>query len=379
MPQALAITGLHRIEPIAYVDPPLGPREVLVRTTLASAKRGTVRARLRDAASYSYYYDDDSGECLGSRGTASLPSRAQPYMLAASAVGCIEAVGRDVAKFHVGQEVCGLMGLRETNMVADDRLWPLDGMTREDALLLDPAYVALSAIRDANVRLGDRVLVIGLGAIGLLAVRLAKCAGARLVVAIGNSAVQRRWAERFGADVVLDGNAPDLVPQARASLASRGADVAIEAAGSYAALGTAVQLVSARGTVCALGFYQGEANSLWLGREWHHNQLTIIVPRACGRLRSDGDGARWNRGRMYDTVVSMLREHTLTGGEMIGPFISFTNAADLVGLLERPLRDGVRCAIEFGPAARDRAAGTTTADLASGPPVALPTPASQRC
>ena len=46
MPQALALTGLHQLGLVAYEDVPLGRNEVLVRTGLASPKRGTLRARM---------------------------------------------------------------------------------------------------------------------------------------------------------------------------------------------------------------------------------------------------------------------------------------------------------------------------------------------
>ena len=66
-------------------------------------------------------------------------------------------------------------------------------------MCLDPLVMAL-AMRDAGIKLGDRVAVFGLGAIGLMTVQLAKAAGADWVVAIDPLANRRALAREFGAD-----------------------------------------------------------------------------------------------------------------------------------------------------------------------------------
>ena len=60
----------------------------------------------------------------------------------------------------------------------------LGQLTPEAAVCIDPAHVAVVAVRDGNVRLGDRVAVFGLGAIGLLTVQAARASGAERVMAV---------------------------------------------------------------------------------------------------------------------------------------------------------------------------------------------------
>ena len=77
-------------------------------------------------------------------------------------------------------------------------------MTPEQAIILALAGVALAAIHDARIKVGDRVAIFGLGAIGLLAVQLANLAGAGWIDAIDLYPMRRVPAARFGAARTLD-------------------------------------------------------------------------------------------------------------------------------------------------------------------------------
>src|SRR5690606_536854 len=109
-----------------------------------------------------------------------------------------------VTRLAAGDRVFGHFPIRETQTVDETRADPLPpGLTPEAALCLDPVVMAL-AMRDAGIRLGDRVAVFGLGAIGLIAVQLARLAGAAEVTAVDPLANRRDLAMAFGADVAID-------------------------------------------------------------------------------------------------------------------------------------------------------------------------------
>ena len=142
---------------------------------------------------------------------------------------------------------------------------------------------------------GERVAVVGLGALGLLAVRMAAAAGAELVV---------------------------------------GADVAVELAGTYPALEAAIRCVRVGGTVCAAGSYQGESRELWLGREFHHNRLALVVPHGCGWGHPPRDHPGWDERRAYDAIVSLMRKGTLTAPGLVRPVVSLDEGPDVWRLIE---------------------------------------------
>ena len=78
-----------------------------------------------------------------------------------------------------------------------------DSMPWKNALCFDPAQLPFGGIRDGHVRLGDRVAVFGLGAIGAIASQMAKVAGAAYVAVIDPIEKRRHAALDAGADAAL--------------------------------------------------------------------------------------------------------------------------------------------------------------------------------
>lgn len=93
-------------------------------------------------------------------------------------VGDIIECGADVTEYQIGDSVCCYGPLQETvivNAVNNYKLRKMpQGASWKNAVCYDPAQFAMSGVRDANVRVGDFVVVVGLGAIGQIAIQLAK-------------------------------------------------------------------------------------------------------------------------------------------------------------------------------------------------------------
>lgn len=140
MPRRLAITAPHIVEVIEYEDRPLQPTEVLVRTQLASGKHGTFTALMENTNFVGESFEQNMRLFVPSPETLpNLPTRANPWATGTSGVGIVEEVGAEVTRWKVGDRVLGLMDVRETNLVHQDRLWPLCDIDPEDALLIEPA------------------------------------------------------------------------------------------------------------------------------------------------------------------------------------------------------------------------------------------------
>ena len=194
------------------------------------------------------------------------------------------------------------------------------------ALCIEPAYVSIHCIRESNLRYGDRVAIIGLGALGLLAVSIARAAGAESIIAMDLLPNRRALAAEYGADHTLDPRAGDMPLFVRDLTQNMGVDIAIELTGAYAGLNTAIACTRVGGLVCSAGYYQGEANDLYLGREWHHNRLTVIVPHGCGWGHEPREYPYWDRQRAYDTIVAMMRSGRLKAPGLINRVYSLPDA-----------------------------------------------------
>lgn len=130
-----------------------------------------------------------------------------------------------------------------------------DGL--DDALALlagDVLSTAAYAADLAGVKVGDVVVIVGCGPVGLLTVRTVLEAGAREVVAVDRVPGRLALAERFGATPAdVEGNA--LVELLRERSDGRGADAAIEAVGTPEATRVAADLLRPGGTLAAVGVH----------------------------------------------------------------------------------------------------------------------------
>ena len=122
--------------------------------------------------------------------------------------------------------------------------------------VLEPLGVAIHAVDLGHLTVGDSVAVFGCGPIGLMIVRVAQLAGARMVCATEPLPHRRAAATRFGAGTVLDPAAQDVAREIKVHTDGYGVDVAFEAAGSEAATAQAIQALRPGGTLVLLGYWK---------------------------------------------------------------------------------------------------------------------------
>lgn len=97
------------------------------------------------------------------------------------------------------------MGFAERTIVPSMLCMPFDGLSDREACFLEPMGVAADLIWTAGIHLNDDVLVMGCGAIGLMALQMAKASGARHIFAADHKANRKKTelAKAFGADDVI--------------------------------------------------------------------------------------------------------------------------------------------------------------------------------
>lgn len=144
-------------------------------------------------------------------------------------------------------------GFAERITVAADRVVPADPRLSDvQAAIVEPAAVAFHGIRRSHIAPGDAVAVLGAGPIGLLAMQVARAAGAGHVTVIEPTERRRQLAAVLGADAIV---APDEAAEhSLAVTRGVGLDVVIEASGVASLLQTAIDLTRAGGTVTLLSY-----------------------------------------------------------------------------------------------------------------------------
>jgi (R,R)-butanediol dehydrogenase/meso-butanediol dehydrogenase/diacetyl reductase len=145
----------------------------------------------------------------------------------------------------------GLMadgGLAELCNAPAHTLLPIpDGVSDEAGALAETLAVAVRALRRGRLEIGERVAVIGAGAVGLMAVQAAVAGGASAVTAVEPLAGRRRLAGELGAASTLT---PTEAPTGEA-------DLVVECSGSPRAIETALRMARKGGRVVLVGIYGG--------------------------------------------------------------------------------------------------------------------------
>lgn len=319
MPRRLAAIGRYEASVLEYEDRPIGSDEVLVRTEIASGKHGTSFAMFDNRSYAGKRFDPERHLFVADERAPNerLPSPEHPWSTGTSGLGLVDSIGASVTRVKPGDRVFGPMDIRETNICHQSNLWHLGDLDPLVALCIEPAYVSIHCVRESNLRFGDRVAVIGLGALGLLAVGIAHAAGAESLIAVDMLPKRRALAQEYGADHTIDPGDGDAALAVRELTGGAGVDIAIELSGAYAGLSTAITSTRVGGLVCSAGFYQGEAQDLFLGREWHHNRLTMIVPHGCGWGNEPRGYPYWNTQRAFDAIVSMMKQGRLKANGLV--------------------------------------------------------------
>jgi alcohol dehydrogenase len=133
-----------------------------------------------------------------------------------------------------------------------------DDLSNEQVVLLaDIASTGFSGAESGNIRIGDTVVVLAQGPIGLCATAGAKLMGASFIIAVDSDPVRMKMAKQMGADVVLDPKQCDIVAEIK-KLTGGGADVAIEALGLQETFENCLRCLRPGGTLSSLGVYSGK-------------------------------------------------------------------------------------------------------------------------
>ena len=232
-----------------------------------------------------------------------------PIKYGYASVGLIESLGPDVAGFQPGDLVFCLHPHQSRYLAPIQLVTRLpSGLRPELGVFMANLTSALTILLDARVRLGEAVVVFGLGTVGQLLVQLLGRSGAQPIIGVDPVERRRSMALQLGAhDALLPG--PGLCQAVRLNTNGRGADVAIEVSGAPSALQPAVDVVADEGTVVVASWYGMKAVSVRLGERFHRGRLHVRSSQV-GRL-DPALAPRWDRARRDELAAGLLQELTL--------------------------------------------------------------------
>nr|WP_246734132.1 bi-domain-containing oxidoreductase [Oharaeibacter diazotrophicus] len=267
-----------------------------------------------------------------------------PIPLGYSLVGEVVAVGRRVEGLAPGDRVAcagaGLANHAEYNCVPKNLVVRVpDRVADEDASFVTLGAIALQGVRLAVPTLGEWVVVMGLGLIGLVTVQILKAAGCR-VIGLDPNAARAALARDLGADVaVTDG----LERAVAAATGGFGADAVIVTAStpSSAPVNLAAEVSRLKGRIVVVGMV-----GLSIDREpFYRRELELKLSMSYGPGRGDpayeAGGhdypqayVRWTEQRNMAAFLGLVEEGRVTPAALVTHRFPIAGAEAAYALLD---------------------------------------------
>ena len=313
--RAVMFVGPRRVEVTEVALPVLGDGDVLVRTRCSGLSAGTELLAYRGDIDPDTPLDESIGALAG--------TFRFPFRFGYSCAGVVEdsraalATGSQVFAFHPHQDrfVVPATAVVELTEV-DPRL----------ASLFPLVETALQITLDAGPLFDEPVVILGLGAVGILTAVMLQRAGAQVV-----AGEPLPWRRRTAAELGVNAVEPaDLASMLSARGVTDGVPLVVEASGNPAALGDGLRLLRHEGTALVASWYGVKPVELMLGAEFHRRRLTIRSTQV-STIPAHLSG-RWDSGRRRRAVAHLLR--TLDLGALTTHTFPFDQAADAFAALD---------------------------------------------
>lgn len=204
-----------------------------------------------------------------------------PLRLGHEPVGIVEAIGRNVKQVKEGDRVTGLFAHLKafaTYAVADPRdLLSVPAHINSEHALAEPLKCIATIVRSAPPELGDHVLVMGCGFMGLLTLAGLESKAVASLIAVDLLESRLQLARELGATHTLNGNDPDFLKKVQEITHGHGADIVFEVTGNARAAELAAQTLRPQRAKYALAGWYGKPEQYVL-RNWTTKGAVILTP-----------------------------------------------------------------------------------------------------
>ncbi|NPE28856.1 Gfo/Idh/MocA family oxidoreductase [Methanococcoides sp. SA1] len=236
-----------------------------------------------------------------------------------SSSGTVIAVSKDITNIKIGDRIaCAGAGYaNHADVVFIPRNLCVkvpENVDLKDACFTTVGAIAMQGVRNADVRVGENIVVVGLGLVGLITVQILKAAGCR-VFGVDLDEAKVKLAKEIGADAAFSRNSPNIEEKINQFTRGIGADVTIIAAATKSndPVDFAANVTRERGKVVIVGLV-----GMDIPREQYYNkEIELRVSRSYGPGRYDRNYeefgqdypaayVRWTENRNMESFVDLL-------------------------------------------------------------------------
>jgi threonine dehydrogenase-like Zn-dependent dehydrogenase len=303
----------------ARLGPP-APGEATVRTLFSGISRGTERL----------VFEGSIGQSEWERMRAPRQEGAFPFPVKYGycATGVVEQGPADL----LGRPVFCLHPHQDFFNVPIGALAPIpDNVPARRATLAANMETALNALWDSGAGPGDRIVVVGVGIVGLLVASLAARLPGAVVTAVDTDQSRRSVAEALGAGFARPAQAPG------------DADVVFHASATGEGLNCAIACAGLEATVVEMSWYGAKPVQADLGGAFHSRRLRLVSSQV--GLVSPSRRPRWDYRRRMEAALRMLAEAALDA--LVSEEIAFEDAPRQLPRILAPGAHGLAPVISY--------------------------------
>jgi 2-desacetyl-2-hydroxyethyl bacteriochlorophyllide A dehydrogenase len=272
-----------------------------------------------------------------------------PLVYGYASAGIVREIGANVDGSWQDRFVFAFQPHSSHYVVSPDALFPIpDAISPQTACFLPNMETAVNLVQDGAPILGERVLVLGQGVVGLLTVSLLKEFPLDALVTVDpfDMRCQMSKAECRTAKiphcVSLDSDASNYREQALSALAP-GADLTLELSGNPAALNDAIALTAFSGRIIIGSWYGEKHVEVSLGGTFHRSRIRLISSQVSS-ISPDLSG-RWDKSRRFDVAWKALER--INPEKWITHRFSIEQAADAYRLLDDHPEEAVQVLFDY--------------------------------
>ena len=271
-----------------------------------------------------------------------------PLQYGYATVGRINEIGQNIDASMIGKLVFAHQPHASHFITEADQLVFLpEGIDPIAAVFLANMETAINLILDGSPRIGENVVVLGQGIVGLLVSGVLAMSPLAGVYALDRIEKRRTWGKELGVDKTFDPDNPQDLEQLNQSLhpagSAGGADLVYELSGVPEALNLAIELCGFDSRIVVGSWYGTKSAKLNLGGKFHRDRIQIISSQVS--TISPALTGRWNRSRRFNTAWDMTR--ALKPEQLITHHIPFSSAAEAYRLLNESAGDVMQAVLVY--------------------------------
>lgn len=320
MARSIMFTGKEKLELMEEPIEPPGPGQILIETTRTLVSTGT------ESICFTRNFAPDTHWDSWVK---------YPFHAGYCQAGRVIAVGEGVEDWKIGDRAAS-MGWHSTHITTNTEYTVRipDHVADDEAAWMTMGKIAQVGIRNGEHKLGDDVVVIGMGLLGQLAVQYLRILGAREIIAIDTAPRRLEMASRHGATRTLQMTADKALPEVEKYTDGRRADVVYDITGHPAVLPMALPLARKFGTVVLLGD-PGSPHLQHLTPDVITRGIRIIGTHAGHPHHRSHELARWSAVEILKLFMTYLARGQIQVKDMITHRYKPEEALECYTMLQR--------------------------------------------